>query len=323
MRVDFVFASPIVILSYYLVPSMKEKHLKHSINARVRSGFTLIELLVVIAIIAILAAILFPVFAQAREQARKISCVSNLKQLNTGVQMYTQDYDESLPLNFKQDVNTAQYWFTWHDFVQPYIKSYQVLICPDSEYTKIDPVKYLDPYFNYGMLPTAASTSAGTSYYTTRTAAWYQNYGKGNLQYDGISGYGGYSSVVLGYAAPASGSKSLAAVARPAEYALIWDSGNWDSWHGVYGQTTGFGYCGGWVGYDYTYFTPLTRHTGGSNVCDATTLPDGTQARAKQYGLGMTNVAFLDGHVKSMKPGALLAENPAVPGTMLYFWPNQ
>src|ERR1700709_463295 len=64
-----------------------------------RRGFTLIELLVVIAIIAILAAILFPVFAQAREAARQSSCLSNMKQLGTGMYMYTQDYDEVLPGN--------------------------------------------------------------------------------------------------------------------------------------------------------------------------------------------------------------------------------
>jgi prepilin-type N-terminal cleavage/methylation domain-containing protein len=64
-----------------------------------RSGFTLIELLVVIAIIAILAAILFPVFAQAREKARGISCLSNTKQLSLGLLMYVQDYDETWPRN--------------------------------------------------------------------------------------------------------------------------------------------------------------------------------------------------------------------------------
>jgi prepilin-type N-terminal cleavage/methylation domain-containing protein/prepilin-type processing-associated H-X9-DG protein len=295
-------------------------HEEGSPMSRFRNGFTLIELLVVIAIIAILAAILFPVFAQAREQARKTSCVSNLRQINTAVAMYTQDYDESLPLNFNQDLTTPEGWFTWHDFVQPYMKSWQLLICPDSEYKKINPVTDFDPYFNYGMLPSADATVAGTPYYLTRVAAWYQHYGPGNLKYDGLSGYGG--DAVLGYAPGSHASKSLAAVSRPGEYALIWDSGNWDSLHGVYGQTTGFGFCGGWVGFDFTYFSPLTRHTGGNNVCDSSTLPDGTQARQTQYGLGMANVAFLDGHVKSMKPGALLAENPSAPGTMLYFWPN-
>src|SRR5689334_17839448 len=66
-------------------------------KARFRSAFTLIELLVVIAIIAILAAILFPVFAQAREKARSASCLSNLKQLSLGMTMYAQDYDETFP----------------------------------------------------------------------------------------------------------------------------------------------------------------------------------------------------------------------------------
>ena len=67
---------------------------------RQREGFTLIELLVVIAIIAILAAILFPVFAQAREKARQTSCTSNLKQQGTAMMMYAQDYDESYPSNW-------------------------------------------------------------------------------------------------------------------------------------------------------------------------------------------------------------------------------
>ena len=67
------------------------------IYRRTNSGFTLIELLVVIAIIAILAAILFPVFAQAREKARGISCLSNTKQLGLGILMYAQDYDERFP----------------------------------------------------------------------------------------------------------------------------------------------------------------------------------------------------------------------------------
>jgi prepilin-type N-terminal cleavage/methylation domain-containing protein len=85
----------------------------------VRSGFTLIELLVVIAIIAILAAILFPVFAQARAAARKTACISNLKQLGVAIGMYTQDYDEAVPpANYAIDgVNYA-----WMSFVDPYVK---------------------------------------------------------------------------------------------------------------------------------------------------------------------------------------------------------
>src|SRR6201746_543202 len=87
-------------------------------------GFTLIELLVVIAIIAILAAILFPVFAQAREKARSITCLSNQKQLRLGIMMYIQDYDEVLPQNqYYVQGASSNTRYTWADMVYPYIKN--------------------------------------------------------------------------------------------------------------------------------------------------------------------------------------------------------
>jgi prepilin-type N-terminal cleavage/methylation domain-containing protein/prepilin-type processing-associated H-X9-DG protein len=99
----------------------------------VRKGFTLIELLVVIAIIAILAAILFPVFAQAREKARAISCVSNLKQIGLSWSMYTQDYDETV-IPYSTGGGSTSSAFAWTYVLQPYIKNYQVYKCPDSLY---------------------------------------------------------------------------------------------------------------------------------------------------------------------------------------------
>jgi prepilin-type N-terminal cleavage/methylation domain-containing protein/prepilin-type processing-associated H-X9-DG protein len=98
-------------------------------------AFTLIELLVVIAIIAILAAILFPVFAQARESARKSSCQSNLKQLSTGLLMYSQDYDEKLCptyLNYGSYQGFSPFWAGWAYLVQPYVKNTKVVQCPSA-----------------------------------------------------------------------------------------------------------------------------------------------------------------------------------------------
>lgn len=88
-----------------------------------RTAFTLIELLVVIAIIAILAAILFPVFAQAREKARAITCVSNLKEIGTAFLMYSQDYDDKYPLTLYFTDSSGNFAQTWRELVQPYIKN--------------------------------------------------------------------------------------------------------------------------------------------------------------------------------------------------------
>lgn len=104
-----------------------------------RRGFTLIELLVVIAIISILAAILFPVFARARANARRAACQSNLKQIGLGVMMYVQDYDEFYP---PSRIPTTQakfipggatgYW-EWMNIIYPYVKSSQAFRCPEGD----------------------------------------------------------------------------------------------------------------------------------------------------------------------------------------------
>jgi prepilin-type N-terminal cleavage/methylation domain-containing protein/prepilin-type processing-associated H-X9-DG protein len=104
-------------------------------------GFTLIELLVVIAIIAILAAILFPVFARAREAARKTSCASNLRQIGTAMAMYVQDYEGAYPLHYTRIFTpaTGGYWFgginagvvdKTQGMLYPYTKNHQIQLCP-------------------------------------------------------------------------------------------------------------------------------------------------------------------------------------------------
>ena len=115
-----------------------------------RTAFTLIELLVVIAIIAILAAILFPVFARARENARRASCQSNMKQIALGMTMYTQDYDETYPsisvvsacdstpvvpgslFNYNPSTGYNCYYHGWAAAIYPYLKSTQIYLCPSN-----------------------------------------------------------------------------------------------------------------------------------------------------------------------------------------------
>jgi prepilin-type N-terminal cleavage/methylation domain-containing protein/prepilin-type processing-associated H-X9-DG protein len=104
-----------------------------------KRGFTLIELLVVIAVIAILAALLFPVFARVREKARQTSCLSNTKQLATALLMYAQDYDERVVLNDNWDLmaprsfdGTLKTVSDWPDLLQPYLKNEGVLVCPSA-----------------------------------------------------------------------------------------------------------------------------------------------------------------------------------------------
>ncbi|GAB4454109.1 MAG: hypothetical protein OHK0029_08290 [Armatimonadaceae bacterium] len=113
--------------------------------SRRQNGFTLIELLVVIAIIAILAAILFPVFAQAREKARQTACLSNVKQMGLGMMMYAQDYDEVIARNAFADpprvLEGAHFTNCstprWMDVIQPYIKNFDIYNCPSDPFSSI------------------------------------------------------------------------------------------------------------------------------------------------------------------------------------------
>lgn len=128
-----------------------------------RRGFTLIELLVVIAIIAILAAILFPVFAQAREQARSVSCLSNQKQIGTSCMMYVQDYDETYPYGREQPAPAC---FTptmkiWPAFLMPYIKNQDLFLCPNTRGQS----KFTDIWDTRGFLSTGMNASMTTWYY--------------------------------------------------------------------------------------------------------------------------------------------------------------
>ncbi len=143
-----------------------------------RRGFTLIELLVVIAIIAILAAILFPVFARAREKARQSSCLSNVKQIALGAMMYTQDYDETYPPGLANTGGTAQgpvsqnaaftsIWLTY-DLIFPYVMNRQVFFCPSGD----EAVTYSGDYgFNRVLCPDLRTSTSGTPVKMARVLA--------------------------------------------------------------------------------------------------------------------------------------------------------
>jgi prepilin-type N-terminal cleavage/methylation domain-containing protein/prepilin-type processing-associated H-X9-DG protein len=157
-----------------------------------RSAFTLIELLVVIAIIAILAALLFPVFAQAREQARQTVCSSNVRQIGMAIQMYVQDYDETLPIFFAYNTEdpitgaNARAGYPDHKGVEvlvlPYTQNKQIFTCPDDQGgpSLADPVYgcpglntyqacYGSSYrFSHGVFSTVANVSSqNNTLYTT------------------------------------------------------------------------------------------------------------------------------------------------------------
>jgi prepilin-type N-terminal cleavage/methylation domain-containing protein len=149
-------------------------------------GFTLIELLVVIAIIAILAAILFPVFARAKEQTHKTLCTSNMKQIAMAQLLYTNDYDDMFallftrvdasfphPFNVSGSVRTA----SWHNLIQPYAKSWEINVCKAyPPFTRTDPT-YRDPFLGFAMAPRSDLYNQSywiDRYYTRGRAAMWQ-----------------------------------------------------------------------------------------------------------------------------------------------------
>ena len=248
-----------------------------------KRAFTLIELLVVIAIIAILAAILFPVFAQARERARAISCISNLKQIGLGLMMYSQDYDETLPVAFPANppINGGGQAVTpFESMIEPYTKNTDMWKCPSvrgNAGVNYGLGNYWDGRFNAAP-KTRTYSSVGRI--NTREA------GNATDPNTGMSNWGGTPT-------------ALAAMTAPAETIEVVDVNGGDV---QYGSPWGslFTGCDTWK---------LGGRKAGQ---DATTSGgcDGAYANAGTSGhFESGNYVFADGHVKALKWGAARAND--------------
>jgi prepilin-type N-terminal cleavage/methylation domain-containing protein/prepilin-type processing-associated H-X9-DG protein len=259
-------------------------------------GFTLIELLVVIAIIALLAAILFPVFASAREKARQISCASDEKQIGLGVMQYMQDNDQTEPICVYDDPRTG-ILTTWCNEIQPYIKNWRIFRCPSEGQ---------DPFGMWGSSNLGPGSADANGNIGAGWWAWGDSYGM-NVDYlnpnNGCSNPGNYGG---GYTDGAAGppaidsmiqapSQTIFAVeTRP----LIVNGGAYPymEWSESPAGYTAPDACVSWAwGTD----NPWMGITGGE-----VTLP---VERMSVRHTGGTNVIFCDGHVKWLTPGRIAA----------------
>lgn len=253
-----------------------------------RQGFTLIELLVVIAIIAILAAILFPVFAQAREMARKTSCLSNQKQILMGALMYQQDYDEmyhriltcNLPnttgpcVKFDSNPGGTDQGFGSENALEPYLKNRQIWKCPSDSFQRDDCAND-----RYGSGVGSAISYSFTHYRSTDPA-----------QAFGVCAY--YPTTIT--STVIADSVTQAQVGAPAQTAIMYEL---------------------WTMISYTRYISYWRYNT-ANIADPTwqTAPDyftvgWCAANDAKFAIGahnrLSNFGFADGHVKTMKKETL------------------
>ncbi len=245
-----------------------------------RSGFTLIELLVVIAIIAILAAILFPVFAQAREKARQASCQSNLKQIGLAEIQYVQDYDEQYSGSYNGNAPGGRVYYP--ELLYPYTKSAQIYACPDSS------AHFTDDNSNWCVTnPDTCGTPPDAS-----------NHGPGVADY----AYNSLNTPNIGYSDGDTGHVASGAISSPAETILMMDGNNnggeMNIWRSDETDVNGKFYAAGdqWNGNPVNSVMPYHRHPAGTGF----------------------EVLWYDGHVKYMRTTA--KSTAAYPGGSPYYW---
>ncbi|MDW8106181.1 MAG: DUF1559 domain-containing protein [Armatimonadota bacterium] len=285
-----------------------------------RKGFTLIELLVVIAIIAILAAILFPVFAQAREKARQTGCLSNVKQIGLAIQMYTNDYDEYIPRNAYADpprVPEGDHFTNcssprWMDVIQPYIKNVDVHNCPSDPFTPIrgtlpdgtphtlaENKRYVfQPYSPDGR-DVRRPADCGDPNGQTNVGRMFGSYAINNMYYAGCGNGVTFSNNNTSTCTPPN-NKPLAVVAEPADTVLVAEVQNM-------GQSADF------------YRADLVRDAQPTQAVETFPFPALLNRRNNGAILGrhmkLTNVVWVDGHAKAVPINYLAAINPNICGT--------
>ena len=298
-----------------------------------RKGFTLIELLVVIAIIAILAAILFPVFAKVREKARQTSCLSNLRQIGLASLQYAEDYDEHYyPHRFTGTANPLQASLGgpapagsisgdaltrifWISLLQPYTKSYDVFKCPSN------PNAWVGGETNSSVLCDGAAANPG--------------YGCGGLGYGGENSYGHNDTWMSPAGAYATGaapfSVSDASITRPTSTVEVVDAtyyGAGPDMHGLSGATAN--YDGVTSGTNYTaelaqdeafqsaqdtggkdYYKYYWGNVGNNleqyNPAGAPPAIVNNEANGSTRHTGFVNVQFVDGHTKAIRESQLIS----------------
>ena len=272
-------------------------------NTARRSAFTLIELLVVIAIIALLAAILFPVFAQAREKARQTSCLSNEKQIGLAILQYTQDYDETLvpasmpsPL-FPGSTFTFAYGVDWPVLVQPYCKSIAIFNCPDDAGAE-------------GIFKQNSPAGVSISYAINGACL-------DNGYPNGLIGVGG---TIDSNPLP----RALADVNQVSSTILVGEkhsdeiashafTGGGAAAVGIHNNYSMVGFFGTNYSNQWECCVFLGDVSNGHDMICATSIPDNTRAAAADYPYGpngsvtashstFANFLFVDGHAKAMKP---------------------